>query len=380
MHRFFTPERTLPEVEESNSWLDTLKNASGWLNPFHLVRKAADHFSLSALVFVELIRPVKSLPDTLSEQLHYPYYFPTVQMEDLTHYVTCITRYPKLQQILLNRCNITNTNSTKFSTYLLELDWPTEIHHHASSLSACELYPHININASDYCIKMLKAISQCRFPDSSRLYFLMSFASIGLGILSIFSIVYYLRSLHVSEEELSLSFYDDIRHGNLEAVEDYIREHRNQISHEDLNYAIHFAEANNQDAIYRALAILHTERMDELAVEPPSRIEVIDDRIAINEEKLKAAGYDLSEIHASFLDPVTLSIMDEPVTLCNGQTFDRSTLLDLKARGINTCPITKAAITEREFNNATNINLKRLIEEFVLTIVNAPKIKKTGLK
>ena len=81
------------------------------------------------------------------------------------------------------------------------------------------------------------------------------------------------------------------------------------------------------------------------------------------------------ETYASLRDPITLEIMNDPVGVSSGITYDRKSLQDLFASKKNPmtqeipatipCPITKLPIERSELNNKTQVIIKGVIDNFV---------------
>lgn len=89
-----------------------------------------------------------------------------------------------------------------------------------------------------------------------------------------------------------------------------------------------------------------------------------------NQDRLEAACCKDHDIPDSFIDAQSLCIMDDPVTLSNGQTYDRETLNKLFHKKNNDddffeCPKTRDKIDKSELKNKTNFALKTLIDDFV---------------
>ncbi|KAL3843915.1 hypothetical protein ACJIZ3_001318 [Penstemon smallii] len=63
-----------------------------------------------------------------------------------------------------------------------------------------------------------------------------------------------------------------------------------------------------------------------------------------------------------FRCPISLELMCDPVTVCTGQTYDRSSIESWVATGNTTCPITRLPLTD--FNLIPNHTLRRLIQDW----------------
>lgn len=86
-------------------------------------------------------------------------------------------------------------------------------------------------------------------------------------------------------------------------------------------------------------------------------------------ERLSDIGYNHENIPSHYCCPITLSIMNDPITISSGYTFDRIALLQLnhgKAVGTFKCPITKKDIPIDEVNIGTTILIRDWIEAFVI--------------
>ncbi|KAJ3675162.1 hypothetical protein LUZ60_004204 [Juncus effusus] len=63
-----------------------------------------------------------------------------------------------------------------------------------------------------------------------------------------------------------------------------------------------------------------------------------------------------------FRCPISLELMSDPVTVCTGQTYDRSSIESWVATGNTTCPVTRAPLSD--FTLIPNHTLRRLIQEW----------------
>ncbi|KAK6946103.1 U-box domain [Dillenia turbinata] len=68
------------------------------------------------------------------------------------------------------------------------------------------------------------------------------------------------------------------------------------------------------------------------------------------------------QIPYHFRCPISLELMRDPVTVCTGQTYDRSSIESWVATGNTTCPVTRAVLTD--FNLIPNHTLRRLIQDW----------------
>lgn len=69
------------------------------------------------------------------------------------------------------------------------------------------------------------------------------------------------------------------------------------------------------------------------------------------------------QIPYHFRCPISLELMRDPVTVCTGQTYDRSSIESWVTTGNNTtCPVTRAPLTD--FTLIPNHTLRRLIQEW----------------
>lgn len=72
---------------------------------------------------------------------------------------------------------------------------------------------------------------------------------------------------------------------------------------------------------------------------------------------------DLSiQIPYHFRCPISLELMCDPVTVCTGQTYDRTSIESWVATGNTTCPVTRAPL--HDFTLIPNHTLRRLIQEW----------------
>lgn len=74
---------------------------------------------------------------------------------------------------------------------------------------------------------------------------------------------------------------------------------------------------------------------------------------------LDAAGI---QIPYHFRCPISLELMSDPVTVCTGQTYDRSSIESWVATGNTTCPVTRAPL--HDFTLIPNHTLRRLIQDW----------------
>ncbi|KAL8541410.1 hypothetical protein ACS0TY_002611 [Phlomoides rotata] len=63
-----------------------------------------------------------------------------------------------------------------------------------------------------------------------------------------------------------------------------------------------------------------------------------------------------------FRCPISLELMCDPVTVCTGQTYDRSSIESWVATGNTTCPVTRVPLTD--FTLIPNHTLRRLIQDW----------------
>ncbi|KAE8667454.1 U-box domain-containing protein 26 [Hibiscus syriacus] len=63
-----------------------------------------------------------------------------------------------------------------------------------------------------------------------------------------------------------------------------------------------------------------------------------------------------------FRCPISLELMRDPVTVCTGQTYDRSSIESWVATGNTTCPVTRVPLTD--FTFIPNHTLRRLIQDW----------------
>ncbi|XP_051146577.1 U-box domain-containing protein 26-like [Andrographis paniculata] len=68
------------------------------------------------------------------------------------------------------------------------------------------------------------------------------------------------------------------------------------------------------------------------------------------------------QIPYHFRCPISLELMHDPVTVCTGQTYDRSSIESWVATGNTTCPVTRAPLTD--FTLIPNHTLRRLIQDW----------------
>ncbi|KAJ4967550.1 hypothetical protein NE237_019399 [Protea cynaroides] len=68
------------------------------------------------------------------------------------------------------------------------------------------------------------------------------------------------------------------------------------------------------------------------------------------------------QIPYHFRCPISLELMRDPVTVCTGQTYDRSSIESWVATGNTTCPVTRAPLSD--FTVIPNHTLRRLIQDW----------------
>ncbi|XP_057546440.1 U-box domain-containing protein 26 [Amaranthus tricolor] len=79
-------------------------------------------------------------------------------------------------------------------------------------------------------------------------------------------------------------------------------------------------------------------------------------------EPLESAGI---QIPYHFRCPISLELMQDPVTVCTGQTYDRSSIEAWVATGNTTCPVTRVPLDD--FSLIPNHTLRRLIQEWCVS-------------
>lgn len=86
------------------------------------------------------------------------------------------------------------------------------------------------------------------------------------------------------------------------------------------------------------------------------------------EQRLENIGYKLSNDDAWCICPITLCVMDYPVTLSSGQTYDRASVIQIARIGETfKDPLTRQVlISSEELKHATNHQMKKTIEALVL--------------
>lgn len=101
-----------------------------------------------------------------------------------------------------------------------------------------------------------------------------------------------------------------------------------------------------------------------------------------HEKQLQNAGYDLEtlDIPDEFLDPITQSLMVNPVTLLtpnpdHRHSFDQSTYDNyFLAWGITTCPFTYQTFSGYEHNDKLRLSIKAWVKSLVLESQNQEKL------
>ncbi|XP_009627648.1 U-box domain-containing protein 26-like [Nicotiana tomentosiformis] len=63
-----------------------------------------------------------------------------------------------------------------------------------------------------------------------------------------------------------------------------------------------------------------------------------------------------------FRCPISLELMQDPVTVCTGQTYDRQSIESWVATGNSTCPVTRSPLSD--FSLISNHTLRRLIQDW----------------
>eukprot|EP01018_Ginkgo_biloba_P016392 Gb_11650 [translate_table: standard] len=82
-----------------------------------------------------------------------------------------------------------------------------------------------------------------------------------------------------------------------------------------------------------------------------------------NMPSISIAPLDLGlQIPYHFRCPISLDLMRDPVVLCTGQTYDRSSIEKWLASGNTTCPVTMQKL--QDYNLIPNHTLRRLIQEW----------------
>lgn len=107
-----------------------------------------------------------------------------------------------------------------------------------------------------------------------------------------------------------------------------------------------------------------------------------EDEPVINNFENRLKNYK-GEIPKIYKCPISLSIMNDPVSLSNGLTYDRESLINYFAYHKNPatlpCPVSKKIIKRYEIMFETNFTLKEIIEEFVKTHEIKPAEKTDGV-
>lgn len=87
-------------------------------------------------------------------------------------------------------------------------------------------------------------------------------------------------------------------------------------------------------------------------------------------QRLKAIGFDLNDIPDDLCDPVSLEIMEEPITVSSKITYDRKSLIEQFEFQGNPdtieCPMTMLLIVRVEVELPIDVDKKACIESFVV--------------
>jgi ankyrin repeat protein len=167
-------------------------------------------------------------------------------------------------------------------------------------------------------------------------------------------------------------FMTAARHNDREAVNDFIAANQGrpylsanlyaaaQVSHPDLT--AHLMQLHSQ--------LQHDAEQAQTSQEnTPAPAST--NRQAARLEACRFAG----EVPEPLRDVSTLEMMDDPVTVSSGHTYERNSLKQLPTAVVNkvtirnciVCPISRACIPRSEADNPTNICMRNIIEDFVCT-------------
>jgi hypothetical protein len=366
MFSFFKPSDDSP----CNSWLTTLSQAAGWLNPFNTFRLGVNQVTAASLTLLHCIQPATAtvhVADFLDIRSS-----PVNSLRQVKYFLTCFTARVGLQDTLKLKCNASLQDIMLLPIEMLKISATTT---QSFWQQACVLTEADKFLFNNSCIFDVLNSTGVETCSINPLYDNISLgAQLFISILLTTGVVSYFvkmasRPNTINHENEMMDLVDAVRQGNLDEVNDYLRTHR-PLHIPTLRYAMTIAEQTQQDGVYETLALVLSEEDDD----EPTKLKVVaeDKHVAeTNEVRLINIDFDLTDVPHAMRDPVTLSIMDDPVTLSTGHNVDRTTLEGIKKSGAYRCPVTNLNIDPSECGGKTNTGLKDLIEQYVLR-----KIKK----
>ena len=85
--------------------------------------------------------------------------------------------------------------------------------------------------------------------------------------------------------------------------------------------------------------------------------------------RLERINFDVNNIPNTLCDPISLMIINDPLAVSTGITYDRESLIEMFKICMNpphiVCPLTRMEIRSAELNNPSNVIIKGMLEEFV---------------
>ena len=91
-----------------SSWLNTLSNATGWLNPFQLVRSGSSKALAITLAFMELLQPADASGCAYFVEGASRQFITITTSTNISYHYTCVDQFQQeLNIALIESCNVT---------------------------------------------------------------------------------------------------------------------------------------------------------------------------------------------------------------------------------------------------------------------------------
>lgn len=156
MQRLFTNnKKTDPADEASNSWWDSLATATGWLNPYQIIRSGVNTFSATALMLATFVQQAPAASMCVSSDYFRMNgrYIP-VATKNVTNWLACgVAEQAELLKTLAYRCSAVIGNPIN----TLTLDEAASVngislYRDSSWIPACRFLSPVAIENVDACL------------------------------------------------------------------------------------------------------------------------------------------------------------------------------------------------------------------------------------
>lgn len=178
---------------------------------------------------------------------------------------------------------------------------------------------------------------------------------------------------YLSHDEVAAEFPEDVRElmkavrsDDREVINDYIAANRDKPGTAVIlqTAAVIAEQAHNGDLREHLLELVtDLNRIEKEKIDKKLPKEKI--KYNANEKRLRKCGFN-GNVPEDLCCPITCSILQDPVTVSNGKSYEREALKKLMGnRDSCSCPVTRDKIYRSELDNECDVNLLWEIEEFI---------------